>query len=78
MSRRADAVSGSASIPELALPEAHAAGVGPASMTKLLATARAELDRHVNADGTCQACRDEWPCETACLAAFTLEAVSGR
>jgi hypothetical protein len=39
---------------------------------RLLALARAELDRHANSSGRCEACHDLWPCEPACLAAFTL------
>jgi hypothetical protein len=41
-------------------------------MAGLFALAQAELDRHVNTDGQCEACHDLWPCELACLAAFTL------
>ena len=42
----------------------------------LLATARRELDRHVSDDQhRCQVCGDDWPCERAALAAFTLGAL---
>jgi hypothetical protein len=41
-------------------------------LAQLLATARKELDLHVNQDGTCSICELAWPCEPACLAAFTL------
>jgi hypothetical protein len=45
------------------------------AVAKLLATACAELDRHVNQEGTCRGCGNSWPCEPACLAALMLEAV---
>jgi hypothetical protein len=41
-------------------------------LEQLLALARAELDRHVSTGGRCDACHELWPCEPACLAAFTL------
>jgi hypothetical protein len=44
----------------------------PPELAQLLATARNELDRHINQDGTCPICELAWPCESACLAAFTL------
>jgi hypothetical protein len=40
----------------------------PAELLRLLATARAELDRHVNDHGRCQACQASFPCERARLA----------
>jgi hypothetical protein len=42
-------------------------------LAQLLANACSELDRHVNQDGTCPICGLTWPCEPACLAAFTLD-----
>jgi hypothetical protein len=42
-------------------------------LAQLLATARTEIDRHLNDAGVCACCRMEWPCQRACLAAFTLE-----
>ena len=42
-------------------------------LTRLLAIARQELDRHVGDHGTCSACHEHWPCPTACLAASTLD-----
>jgi len=39
-------------------------------LAQLLSLARSELDRHVNRD--CPICLLVWPCEPACLAAFTL------
>jgi hypothetical protein len=47
----------------------------PPALAGLLAVAKAELDRHVNDDGTCRACGASWPCEPACLAAFTLDSL---
>lgn len=44
-----------------------------AELTRLMAIARQELDRHVCDHGTCSACRQRWPCPTVCLAAETLE-----
>jgi hypothetical protein len=44
-------------------------------LARLLATACTELDRHVNDQGACAECGDPWPCEVACLAAFTLGAL---
>jgi hypothetical protein len=44
-------------------------------VAQLLATARTEIDRHLNDAGVCVCCRQEWPCQRACLAAFTLEAL---
>lgn len=44
-------------------------------LAQLLTTARRELDRHVNQDGTCPICGLSWPCEPVCLAAFTLGAL---
>jgi hypothetical protein len=41
-------------------------------LSRLLAIAREELDRHVDDQGTCSCCEERWPCETACLAASTL------
>jgi hypothetical protein len=42
-------------------------------LAQLLATARTEIDRHLNDAGVCACCREQWPCQRACLAAFTLE-----
>ena len=42
-------------------------------LTRLMAIARQELDRHLCDHGMCSACRQHWPCPTACLAAETLE-----
>lgn len=42
-------------------------------LTRLMDIARQELDRHLCDHGTCSACREHWPCPTACLAAETLE-----
>jgi hypothetical protein len=39
---------------------------------EILALARAELDRHASTGGQRAACHVPWPCESACLAAFTL------
>jgi hypothetical protein len=44
-------------------------------VAQLLDLARAELDRHINHEGSCQECGRPWPCEPACLAAFTLGGV---
>lgn len=44
-----------------------------AELTRLMAIARRELDRHLCDHGTCSACRQPWPCPTARLAAETLE-----
>lgn len=44
-------------------------------LLRLLATARHEIDRHLNDDGVCIVCRRPWPCPTACLAEFTLGAL---
>ena len=38
----------------------------------MLIVARAELDRHVNDRGRCQACKAPFPCQRACLAEQTL------
>lgn len=81
MSRRAGAESGRAGVPGTAIP-GEDSGVGPAStgqlepvLSKLVATAKAELDRHTNHQGACTKCEMSWPCDTACITAFTLEAV---
>jgi hypothetical protein len=42
-------------------------------MTRLLAIARQELDRHISDHGDCSCCHEHWPCPTACLAASTLD-----
>jgi hypothetical protein len=47
----------------------------PPELALLLATARQEIDRHLNGDGTCTSCGQQWPCTTACLAEFTLGAL---
>lgn len=44
-----------------------------AELSRLMAIARQELDRHLCDGGTCSACRQHWPCPTACLAAGTLQ-----
>jgi hypothetical protein len=84
MSRRTGAVRRAAGSPGPVVPAESNPGAGPASTTplspilaKLVATARAELDCHISADGACAECGMAWPCETACVAAFTLEAVGG-
>ncbi|HEV2451335.1 MAG TPA: hypothetical protein VGS62_05370 [Streptosporangiaceae bacterium] len=51
------------------------AGHLPPELAQLLATARSELDRHVNQDGTCRDCGLSWPCAPARLAAFTLDSL---
>lgn len=43
-----------------------------APLARMLATARIQLDRHLNESGTCTWCGCPWPCSTACLAEFTL------
>lgn len=43
-------------------------------LVQLMATARAELDLHVNDCGRCRACWASFPCERACLAELTLTA----
>jgi hypothetical protein len=48
------------------------ADVLSAAMARLLATAKSEIDRHLNGNGTCTWCGRPWPCTTACLAEFTL------
>ena len=45
------------------------------ALEQMLATARAELDRHTARDGRCAACEQAWPCPQAQLAAQALEAV---
>jgi len=45
-----------------------------AGLARMLATARYEIDRHLNGSGTCTLCGNSWPCTTACLAEFTLGA----
>lgn len=47
----------------------------PPVLLRLLATARQEIDRHLNDNGVCLLCRRPWPCPTACLAEFTLGAL---
>jgi len=47
----------------------------PPELAQLLATARREIDQHVNDSGACVCCREQWPCQRASLAAFTLEAM---
>jgi hypothetical protein len=74
MSRRADAASETTGYLGLAVSD-DPSGAGPASMARLHATALAELEQHVDRHGSCLECGDPWPCEVACLAAFTLEAV---
>lgn len=44
------------------------------TLARMLATARNEIDRHLNSCGTCTWCGRPWPCSTACLAEFTLGA----
>lgn len=50
----------------------------PAELIRLLAVAKAELDRHVNSDGRCAVCGVAFPCERACLAERALGAFYGR
>lgn len=80
MSSRAGTASGRAGTPGRASHQDS--GAGPASMaglspvlTKLVATARADLDSHVGQGGVCGECGLAWPCQTACIAAVTMEAV---
>jgi hypothetical protein len=42
-------------------------------LTRLLAIARRELDRHLGDQGVCCCCHEHWPCPTACLAENTLD-----
>lgn len=44
-------------------------------LSRLLGSARRELDRHLNQQGACRECGLPWPCEMASLAAFTLGAL---
>jgi hypothetical protein len=44
------------------------------ALLRLLTTARAELDAHVNEHGRCRACQMSFPCERACLADLALAA----
>ena len=44
----------------------------PREIVGLLIVARAELDRHVNDRGRCQACKAPFPCQRAFLAEQTL------
>ncbi len=44
------------------------------ALEHMLATARSEIDRHLNANGTCAWCASPWPCDAACLAEFALSA----
>ena len=46
----------------------------PAEFLRLLATAREELDQHVNDRGKCVMCRVSFPCERASLADLALRA----
>jgi hypothetical protein len=50
------------------------ADVPLAPLARMLATARSEIDRHLNSRGTCTWCGRPWPCSTACLAEFALSA----
>lgn len=43
-------------------------------LARMLATARSEIDRHLNGSGTCTWCGRPWPCTAACLAEFALGA----
>jgi hypothetical protein len=44
----------------------------PASLALLLATARQEIDAHIDDDGLCAACGSAYPCERAVLAELAL------
>ncbi|HEX9542906.1 MAG TPA: hypothetical protein VGA04_32705 [Streptosporangiaceae bacterium] len=46
----------------------------PAELLQLLATAREELNQHVNDRGRCVMCRVSFPCERASLADLALGA----
>ena len=46
----------------------------PAELTRLLTTAREELDQHVNDSGRCVMCQVIFPCERASLADLALGA----
>jgi hypothetical protein len=46
----------------------------PAELLRLLATAREELDQHVNDRGKCVMCQVSFPCERASLADLALGA----
>lgn len=49
----------------------------PPELLRLLVTAMQELQEHRPGDSEeqCVVCHTPWPCEPACLAAFTLEAI---
>jgi hypothetical protein len=49
-------------------------GFFPAELQRFLATAREELDRHVNDHGRCAMCQASFPCERASLADLALGA----
>jgi len=44
----------------------------PPEFCRLLRTAQQEIDRHVNAAGTCAGCSSPWPCQRAFLAELNL------
>ena len=44
----------------------------PLELVHLLDTARHEIDRHVNDNGTCAECESRWPCQRARLAESAL------
>jgi len=46
----------------------------PAELLRLIATARAELDLHINNNGACAVCHTSFPCERASLADLALGA----
>ncbi|MGH7868998.1 MAG: hypothetical protein ACREP9_15520 [Candidatus Dormibacteraceae bacterium] len=50
----------------------------PVELLRLLDTARAELDRHVNDHGRCHACQASFPCERACLAELNPRGLLGE
>jgi hypothetical protein len=47
-------------------------GILPLPLVRHLATARHELDRHLNDHGLCSICGSVWPCERAVLADLAL------
>jgi hypothetical protein len=44
----------------------------PSELQRLMATAVAVIDRHINAAGRCRECAQQWPCSSARLADLTL------
>jgi hypothetical protein len=44
------------------------------ALAHMLDTARNEIDRHLNENGTCAWCANPWPCDAACRAEFALSA----